>query len=198
MALSTQAAAQANPATATPAQPIPARLSAAQAQQDLDVARKSLEEAHGALYQLAKACNSTARLTPLARANRELTRRSLFGLINEMLGTGDGRAPADRDNQRRPSLIGRCDFHFKVALEGTRLVVTSNDTPNDSTVRRGWAVVSINSHDVDELQRRIMPTIRRDGFIETGRRATFNSSFPFRYWMFHRHVVTVCHRRAHE
>lgn len=34
-----------------PAQTIPARLSAAQAQQDIDVARRSLEEAHGALYR---------------------------------------------------------------------------------------------------------------------------------------------------
>ncbi|MBP6773471.1 MAG: hypothetical protein KA154_10770 [Gemmatimonadaceae bacterium] len=185
VALSTQAAAQANPATATPAQPIPARLSAAQAQQDLDVARKSLEEAHGALYRFTPKPELDRAFDAIrARANRELTRREFFGLVNEMLAaTGDGHARADQDDSTTAELDRALRFPLKVALEGTRLVVTSNDTPNDSTVRPGMEIVSINSHDVDELQRRIMPTIRRDGFIETGRRATFNSSFPFRYWM---------------
>lgn len=168
-----------------PAQTIPARLSAAQAQQDIDVARRSLEEAHGALYRFTpKPALDRTFDSIRARANREFTRREFFGLVNEMLAaTGDGHARADQDDSTTAELDRALRFPLKVALEGSRLVVTSNDTPQDSTIRPGMEIVSINGHTVDELVTRIMPTIRRDGFIDTGRRAAFNSSFPFRYWM---------------
>ena len=167
------------------AQAIPARLSAAQAQQDLDVARKALEEAHGALYRFTPKPELDRKFDALrARANREMSRREFFGLVNEMMvATGDGHARADQDDSTTAELDRALRFPLNVALEGTRLMVTANATPSDSSMRPGVEILSINGLSVNELTTRIMPTIRRDGFIETGRRATVGSSFPFRYWL---------------
>jgi len=174
--------ASANLATA---QAIPARLSAAQAQQDFDVARRSLEEAHGALYRFTPKPELDRKFDDLrARANREMSRREFFGLVNELLvATGDGHARADQDDSTTAELDRALRFPLNVVLEGTRLMVTSNATQDDSIIRPGMEIISVNGHSVDELLARIMPTIRRDGFIETGRRVTLGSSFPFRYWL---------------
>jgi hypothetical protein len=167
------------------AQAIPSRLSAAQAQQDLDVARRSLEEAHGALYRFTPKPELDRQFDALrARADREMSRREFFGLVNELLAaTGDGHARADQDDSTTAELDRAPRFPLNVVLEGTRLMVTANATRDDSIVRPGMEIISVDGHSVDELLARIMPTIRRDGFIETGRRVTFGSSFPFRYWL---------------
>ncbi|MEQ1693683.1 MAG: S41 family peptidase, partial [Gemmatimonas sp.] len=167
------------------AQAIPARLSAAQAQQDIDVARKALEEAHGALYRFTPKPELDRKFDALrARANKEMSRREFFGLVNELLvATGDGHARADQDDSTTAELDRALRFPLNVALEGTRLMVTANATPDDSSMRPGMEIISVNGHSVSELLARIMPTLRRDGFIETGRRLTFGNSFPFRYWL---------------
>ncbi len=167
------------------AQNIPARISAAQAQQDLDVARKALEEAHGALYRFTPKPELDRTFDDLrARANREMSRREFFGLVNELLAaTGDGHARADQDDSTTAELDRALRFPLNVALEGRRLMVTANATRDDSTIQPGMEIMSVDGHSVDELLARIMPTIRRDGFIETGRRVTVGGSFPFRYWL---------------
>ena len=167
------------------AQAIPARLSAVQAQQDLDVARTSLEEAHGALYRFTPKPELDRTFDALrARANREMSRREFFGLVTELLAaTGDGHARADQDDSTTAELDRALRFPLNVVLEGTRLMVTTNATPDDTVIRPGMEITAVNGHSIDELVARIMPTIRRDGFIETGRRVTFGSSFPFRYWL---------------
>jgi hypothetical protein len=166
-------------------QGIPARLTVAQMRQDLDVVRSALEEAHGALYRFTPKPALDRTFDQLrGRANRDMSRREFFGLVNELLAaTGDGHARADQDDSTTAELDRALRFPLKVALEGTRLIVTSNDTPGDSTIHPGMEILSVNGHSVNEMVARIMPTIRRDGFVETGRRATFNSSFPFRYWL---------------
>jgi hypothetical protein len=167
------------------AQGIPAQLSAAQARQDLDVARRSLEEAHGALYRFAPKPELDRRFDAVrTRANHAMSRREFFGLVSELLAaTGDGHARADQDDSTTAELDRAWRFPLNVVLEGTRLFVTSNATRDDSIIRPGMEIASVNGHAVDALLARIMPTIRRDGFIETGRRVAFGSSFPFRYWM---------------
>ncbi|MCC6244823.1 MAG: hypothetical protein IT353_18395 [Gemmatimonadaceae bacterium] len=172
-------------ARAARAQAYTPTLTAAQAQQDIDVLRKALEEAHGALYRFTPKAQLDRTFDSLrVRANKATTRREFFGLVGEFLAaTGDGHARADQDDSTTAQLDRALRFPLKVALEGTRLVVTSNDTPADSTIRPGMEILSINRHSVRDIVARIMPTIRRDGFVETGRRATFNSSFPFRYWL---------------
>jgi hypothetical protein len=167
------------------AQEIPARVSAIQAQQDLDVIRRSLEEAHGALYRFTPKPELDRKFDQIrTRANREMTRREFFGLVNEMMAaTGDGHARADHDDSTNAEVNRALRFPLDVALEGNRLIVTANATRDDRTMRPGMALLSVNGHTVDELIARIMPTIRRDGFIETGRRRAFGNSFAFRYWM---------------
>jgi hypothetical protein len=172
----------ANQATA---QGSPARLSTAQVQQDFDVARKALEEAHGALYRFTPKPELDRRFDELrARANREMSRREFFGLVNQLLvATGDGHARADLDDSTLAELNRAPRFPLQVTLEGTRLIVTSNDTRDDAIIRPGMEIISVNGHTLDELTSSIMPTIRRDGFVETGRRVAFGNAFANRYWL---------------
>ena len=167
------------------AQEIPPRLSMAQAQQDLSVVRKALEEAHGALYRFTPKPELDRTFDAIrARANREMTRREFVDLVNELLvATGDGHARVDLDDSTTAELDRTPRFPLQVVLEGTRLMVTSNDTRDDTIIRPGMEIISVNGHTVPELLARIMPTIRRDGFVETGRRVTFGSAFALRYWI---------------
>jgi hypothetical protein len=166
------------------AQPADALLTPRQAQADLDVARKSLEEAHGALYRFTPKPALDRRFDAIrARVTAPVSRRELFGLVNEMMAaTGDGHARVDPDDSTAAQFERALRFPLKVALEGSRLFVLTNDTPNDTTIRPGMEIVSVNGHTVPEMIARIMPAIRGDGFIETGRRNTLGSSFPARFW----------------
>lgn len=167
------------------AQGIPARLSAAQAQQDFDVTRKALEEAHGALYRFTPKPELDRKFDDFrARANREMSRREFIVLVNEMLAaTGDGHAGTTFDDSTAAEVNRSPRFPLSVVLEGARLIVTSNDTRDDATIRPGMEVMSINGRSVPEIVARILPTIARDGFIETGRRVALGRAFPNRYWL---------------
>ncbi|MBL0173300.1 MAG: hypothetical protein IPP90_21960 [Gemmatimonadaceae bacterium] len=130
------------------AQAIPAQLSAAQAQQDLDVARKSLEEAHGALYRFTPKPELDRKFDTIrARANRAMSRREFFGLVNELLAaTGDGHARVDQDDSTTAELDRALRFPLNVVLEGTRLMVTANAARDDSRIKPGMEITSINGH----------------------------------------------------
>jgi hypothetical protein len=46
-------------------------------------------------------------------------------------------------------------------------MVLSNDTPDDSAIRPGMEILTINGHTASEVFNLILPKLSGDGFIET-------------------------------
>ena len=104
-------------------------------------------------------------------------------MLSELVASiGDGHARIEYDSATMGALTAARVFPLRVAIEGSRLIVTSNDTPSDSTIRPGMEVLSVNGHSTSELLALLLPKVPRDGFIETGRRNRLGRSFAASYW----------------
>jgi hypothetical protein len=161
-------------------------LTAAQAQQDFDVVRHSLEEAHGALYRFSTKPELDRRFDSYrARLSQPIGKRAFGSLVAELVASiGDGHARIDFDSATTAALAAARVFPLRVVVEGPRIVVTSNDTPGDSTIRPGMELLSVNGHSANDLLALLLPRMPRDGFIETGRRTRLGRSFAASYWLF--------------
>ena len=159
-------------------------LTATQAQQDFDVFRRALEEAHGALYRFSTKPQLDKRFDDYrARLDRSISKREFTTLLSELVASlGDGHARIEYDSTTIAAFAAARVLPLRVAIEGSRIIVTSNDTPSDSTIRPGMEVLSVNGHSTSELLALLLPKVPRDGFIETGRRNRLGRSFAASYW----------------
>ncbi|HJQ09503.1 MAG TPA: S41 family peptidase [Gemmatimonadaceae bacterium] len=172
--------------SALSAQPVRAPLSAAAAQQDFDVLRRALEEAHGGLYRFVDKAELDRRLDEIrARLSQPVSKHEFASIIFETVAEiHDGHARVELDSLTASQLADARVLPLRVALEDDRLIVRFNDSPTDSLVRPGMEVISINGRSSESIIRALSFRVPRDGFIETGRRARIASGFPQLYWLF--------------
>ena len=177
-------AAQSSPTSGTPKGPGTV-LSAEQALEDFDRLRAALEEAHGGLYRYVSREETARRFADYrGRLNREIGWSDFAALIAEMLaGTHDGHMRLEYDSATTAKLVTARMFPLQVRIEGTRIVVLSNDTPSDTVIRPGMEIQRINRRSADELLAYLLPRVPGDGFIETGKRYRLGREFPRYYWV---------------
>ncbi|HJP61006.1 MAG TPA: S41 family peptidase [Gemmatimonadaceae bacterium] len=163
-----------------------APLSAAAAQQDFDVLRHALEEAHGGLYRFVDKAELDRRLDQhRARLSQPISQLEFASIIFETVAEiHDGHARVELDSLTALQLGDARVLPLRLALEDNRLVVRFNDSPTNTVVRPGMEVISINGRSSDSIIRALSSRMPRDGFIETGRRARIASGFPQLYWLF--------------
>jgi C-terminal processing protease CtpA/Prc len=163
-----------------------APLTPAQAQADFDVLRAALEEAHGALYRFATKAEMDRRFNALrATLDHSMNTRELIGTLSEMVaGIGDGHSRLEYDEATTAALAAARLFPFRLLIEDTRLMVLSNDTPDDATIRPGMEILRINGRSARELLDEILPKLSGDGFIESGKKVRLGRTFGSSYWLF--------------
>jgi len=168
------------------AQPARAPLSPEAMRQDFDVLRAALEEAHGGLHRYVDRKELDRRLTAYrARLDRPLSHNEFAFILSEAIAeVRDGHAHLELDSLTARALDDAKVLPLRVALEDDRLVVRSNDAPNDSVVRPGMQLLSINGRPCETLIRTLLPAVSGDGFIETGKRARIAAGLPQLYWLF--------------
>jgi hypothetical protein len=161
-------------------------LSPAAAQEDFDVLRSALDEAHGGLHRFVSKPELDRRFdTHRARLDRPLTRPELAGILSEAIADiRDGHLRLEYDSATTVALASAKVFPLRVVLEDARLVVLFNDSPTDTSVRPGMEVVSISGRTVRQLLDVLLPKVSGDGFIETGRRTRLARTLPQLYWLF--------------
>ncbi|HEX6573708.1 MAG TPA: S41 family peptidase [Gemmatimonadaceae bacterium] len=161
-------------------------LSAAAARQDFDVLRSALEEAHGGLYRFMDKAELNSRFDQYrARVNGPISRRDFASIIFEAVSEiRDGHARVELDSVTAAEQADARVFPLRVVVEDNRLIVRSNDSPDDASIRPGAEVVTINGRSAESIIRALAPKVPRDGFIETGRRRRIGSNFPQLYWLF--------------
>jgi hypothetical protein len=174
-------------AAALPAQDAAARtLTVDEAQRDFDTLRHALEEAHGALYRFVPKAELDRRFDAhRKRLDRPVRRNELLGVLREMLAeVGDGHASVDLDDQTAATLAAAPLIPIRTVIEGDRMIIVSNDTPNDTLLRPGMEVTSINGHTPSQILAVLLPKISRDGFIETGRRSRVGRALSNQFHLF--------------
>lgn len=142
-----------------------------QLQQDFDVLRRALEEAHGGLHRFTpKADLDRIMAAARARLNRPMTRLAFASVVSEAIAAvRDGHMRLEYDEVTMSSLAAARVLPLRVAYEGGRLIVTSNDTPTDGTIRPGMELTAVNGRPVASIIAAIAPNLSGDGFIETGK-----------------------------
>ncbi len=161
-------------------------LSPAQAQADFDTLRSALEEAHGGLYRFSTKAELDRRFDVYrGRLSRAVTRRAFIGLVAEMLADiRDGHARLEYDEATAAALAKARLFPLRVLIEGSRLMVLFNDSPDDSTIRPGMEILGINGRTAGDLLALLLPKMPGDGFIETGKKVRLGRTFSQSYWLF--------------
>ena len=167
--------------------PIPAEaLPPAQTQADFDLMHKALEEAHSGLYRYSSKAEMDRMFdAERAKLNRPLTKAELMAVLIETLAQircGHTGLTPDEDTQKE--LAGARMFPLRIMVEGRRLIVQSNDTPDDRTIRPGMEIIEINGRKPADILNRILPKLAADGDIETGKRVRLQRSFGQNYWLF--------------
>ncbi|MEO8335386.1 MAG: alpha/beta fold hydrolase [bacterium] len=188
------------PAQAAVANTADGPLTSAQALADFDLLRKGIEEAHGAPYRYSTKAALDRRFDGYRqRLGASVSRRGFIGLISEMVAElRDGHARLEYDAATNATLSSARLMPLRVQVEGERLIIMSNDSPSDSTMRPGMEVTSINGQGVPDILAAIGPKVPVDGFVETGRRVRVSRMFAPFYWLFvdSSDVFVIAARRA--
>jgi C-terminal processing protease CtpA/Prc len=160
-------------------------LTAAEAQADFDLMRKALEEAHSGLYRFStKAEMDRGFDAQRAKLNRPMTKQEFLVVLAETLARIKcGHTGVSPDSETQAAAANAPMFPLRVLIEGRRLMVLFNDTPDDGTIRPGMEIVEINGRKSSDIIKRILPAVPADGDIETGKRANLQRNFGRHYWL---------------
>src|SRR5262245_48548818 len=172
-------------ASVTQSSSVTGKLQPAEAQADFDLMRRALEEAHGGLYRFStKAEMDKAFDAQRAKLSRPVTKLEFLAVMAETLARIKcGHTGLTPDGETREAIAGARLFPLRVLIEGRRLIVFSNDTPDDQTIRPGMEIVEINGRRPSEVFNRILPALPADGDIETRKLVTIQRNFGQNYWL---------------
>ncbi|MBL0937741.1 MAG: hypothetical protein IBJ03_02540 [Gemmatimonadaceae bacterium] len=172
--------------SALPAQAPQQQWSVPQMQEDLDVLRRAMEEAHGGLHRWLTPADLDKRWNAhRAGLTTPLTTTAFAARVSEYVAeVRDGHLRLEYDSLTNAALVSARVLPLRVALEDERLIVRFNDSPTDTTIRPGMEIVRINGRSSQALVKQLLPTISGDGFIVTGRRARLAQNFAPLHWLF--------------
>jgi hypothetical protein len=176
-----------DPSPAATAVRSPAVYSPQQLQEDFQILRTTLEEAHPGLYTFASQAERDAQFDQLeAQLDRELTGIEFYRLIAPLVtDIHDGHTviwpPADSPvyaTDRDTFLPFRLRF-----IDGDGYV--AEVLVPDTELARGIQILSINGLPLSDIVARLLPYVPHNAYIETGKLFYLGKLFPLFYgWVF--------------
>jgi len=160
-------------------------LQPAEAQADFDLMRKALEEAHGGLYRYStKDEMDKAFEAQRAKLSRPMTKLGFLAVVAETLAKiRCGHTGVNSDSETQATVANALMFPLRALIEERRLMILSNDTPDNQTIRPGMEILEINGRKSSDIINRILPLMATDGDIETGKRMRIQNNFARYYWL---------------
>jgi len=176
----TAAAIDSDPGTVRPAAKV---LTSAQMQADFDLMRHALEEAHAGLYRYStKPEMDRGFNVQRAKLSHPMTKFQFEAVVAETLALIRCGHTKCVDEELQAAMRNARTFPLRVLVEGRKLMIVLNDTPNNQSIRPGMEIVEINGQKVTDILSRIWPFISADGDIETGKRHDISGRFAEFYW----------------
>jgi PDZ domain-containing secreted protein len=74
-----------------------------------------------------------------------------------------GHTKVSLDDATQAAMESARKLPLQVLVQGRRLMVVTNDTPDDRTIRPGMEVIEINGHKVADILRRLRPQVSAEG-----------------------------------
>ena len=143
-----------------------------QLQEDFQLLRTALEEAHGGLYFYTPKEEMDRQLNSIEKMlTRPMTELEFYLLIAPMMVN-------IRDGHTWPRLSKACDeylqkkpvsFPFNLKFIKGKAYIFRNCSENPDVPARGSEVLSINGHPMAEILAKMLPLVPEDGLIETGK-----------------------------
>ena len=119
-----------------------------------------------------------------AKLSRPVTKLEFLAVVAETLANiRCGHTGAQPDNEFQAAAENAPRFPLRVWIEGRRLMVLFNGTPNDQTIRPGMEILEINGRKSSDILNRILPMMSADGDIETGKLKGIERRFGRDYWL---------------
>ena len=171
---------------ATPAPDKPGELTPGEMQADFDWMRAMLEEVHPGVYRYStKAEMDRMFRAQRAKLNHSMTEQEFMMVASETVANiRCGHTKVSLDDATQAVMEKARKLPLQALVQGRRLMVVTNDTPDDRTIRPGMEVVEINGHKVADIIRRLWPQISADGDIETGKAHDLGGGrFAQYYWI---------------
>jgi hypothetical protein len=155
-------------------------------QEDFDLLQKAIEEVHGGLYRHLTRDRVNGHFSTLrTKLNTVKSKNEFITLVSETLaGLRDGHLRLEYDSETTAELSTSKLLPLSVNLEGDKVVVAYNETTDNSTIKPGMELISVNGTGTNELVMQMMPKISGDGFIETGKKWGIEKNFAAYYWIF--------------
>lgn len=142
---------------------------------DFDFLRAALEEAHGGLYRH----HSKAEIDELFNSSRRELGRPMqqleyYKFLSRLLANiGDGHMKLDyAGTMPNPYL-----FPYRILIEGNKATILSNDTKNDTLIKPGMQLLSVNNRSFKEIKKQTLPCIMSDGYNTTKKTSSLESNF---------------------
>ena len=161
------------------------QMTPAQAQEDFDVMRQALEEAHSGLYRYSTKPEIDGMFAAQrAKLDRPMNTAELWTILSETLAQiRCGHTGMDPDQTTSAAAATAKKFPLRVRVQGPdRLVVLFNDTADNQTIRPGAEILKINGRSAGDVLKRIWRTMSADGDIESGKRERMGN-FALYYWL---------------
>jgi len=171
-------------ATAAPSKT--GELTPAEMQADFDRMRAMLEEVHPGVYRYStKAEMDRMFRVQRAKLNHPMSKQEFMMVASETVASiRCGHTKVNLDDATQATMEKARKLPLQVLVQGRRLTVITNDTPEDATIRPGMEVVEINGHKVADVLRRLRPLVSADGDIETGKAHDLGGGrFAQYYWL---------------
>jgi hypothetical protein len=156
-------------------------------QKDFDVLRSALEEAHGGLYRFSDKQSMDKRFDSYReKLNAVKNDIQFYSLVSELLAEiRDGHMRLEYSSSDINSALSNSVFFpVTVSVDGSGLFVFTNDMYNDSTIRPGMEILTINGRKAGDIVKTILSKLPGDGFIQTGKSSRLERNFPIYYWLF--------------
>jgi hypothetical protein len=159
-------------------------LTVGQAQEDFDLMRHALEEAHPGLYRYSTKAEMDHEFdTQRAKLLRPMIKPQFEVVVAQTLASiRCGHTRMHWDPEMEAAMRMSPAFPLRVVFEGTRPVVLLNQTADDRTIQPGMELVSINGRPVADLVRLFWEVNYADGDIETAKRHDIAQDFAKDYW----------------
>lgn len=162
------------------------KLAPADMRTDFEALRKALEEVHGGLYRFVSKTGMDKRFDEYyQKLNEPKTQLEFISILSEVLAEiRDGHAQLEFDNLTNERIASAHMLPLRLQIEGSKLIVMFNDTPDNATVMPGMEIKSINGHTAADIITSFLKKTSGDGFIETGKLRRIERNFPRNYWLF--------------
>jgi hypothetical protein len=159
-------------------------LTSSEARADFDLMRLALEEVHPGLYRYSSKPEMDRGFdAQRAKLTGAITKSEFEAVVAETLALiRCGHTRMNADEEMESAMKNARTFPLRIHVEGRRLIVALNDTPDNHTIVPGMEVVEINGHSAEEIIGRFWPLVSADGDVETGKRHDISGRFSQFYW----------------